>query len=168
MAKKIAILLTLALAAANLGAGENGFVFRPLFGGGGLAASLNSFGGKGEAAFLLFDGGLQVAGHVVGRGGLVAVDRAGYGTGSLGAKLSFGGFWPNGVLRSYAFVEGGLGAAGGDTGARLAFLFGGGGGLDWLFLRNASLFLELGYLQHHVDGRFAGGPSVSIGSRSFF
>ncbi|MCL2600414.1 MAG: hypothetical protein FWD88_04450 [Treponema sp.] len=167
--KRIAVLLALALVGAHLHAQEGGFVFRPLFNGGGLTAALNGLGGKGEVAILFFDSGLQVGAHIVGRGGLVSIDDDNYGLGSFGAKLSFGGFWPNGVLRSYAFVEGGLGAAGGgDAGAHLAVLFGGGGGIDWLFLPNASLYLEFGYLQHHVNNRFCGGPSISIGARSFF
>ena len=168
------LLAIFALAGMNLEAWEsdlspgNGFTFRPLLSGGGLTASLHGFGGVGEFAFLFYDSGLQIGAHIVGRGGGININNDNHGAGSLGVKISFGGLWPNGRFRSYAFVEGGLGAAGGNYGAHVAGLFGGGGGLDWLFVPNASLYLEFGYLQHHLGGRFAGGPSISIGARSFF
>ena len=166
--KRIAVFLTLAFVGANLSAQESGFTFRPLFSGGGPTAALHGFGGKGEAAFLFYDRGLQISSHVVGRGSSVAVDGDSYGAGSVSARLSFGGFWPGRSFRSYTFAEGGIGAAGGSGGAHLASLFGGGGGFDWLFAERSSVYIELGYLQHHINNRFAGSPTVSIGARSFF
>ena len=168
MKKTILLALAFAFAAAGLCAQEGGFTFRPLFSGGGPSASLYGFGGKGEAAFLFYDSGLQASWHLVGRGGSVNAGGERYGVGSFGAKLSLGGLWTGGSFRSYAFVEGGLGMAGGNFGAHMAGLFGGGGGLDWLFAENASLYVELGYMQHHINGKLVGGPSVSIGARSFF
>ena len=162
-------MLLLALVGAGLYAQEGGFTFRPLFSGGGPTATLHGFGGKGEAAFLFYyNNGLQVGSHFVGRGGSLAVDGEIYGAGSLSAKISFGGFWPNGVFRSYAFVEGGVGAAGGNSAVHVVGLFGGGGGIDWLFMERSSFYVEFGYLQHHMNGRLVGGPSISTGVRSFF
>jgi len=165
--KRVSVLLALAFVGVGLHAQEGGFTFRPLFSGGGPTAALSGFGGKGEVAFLFYDSGLQISSHIVGRGGSVAIDGDAFGTGTLGAKLSLGGFWANGVLRSYTFVEGGIGAAGGSSGEHLVGLFGGGGGLDWLFAAGASLYIEFGYLQHHVANRFVGGPSITIGARNF-
>ena len=164
--KRMTILLFLAFVGVGLYAQES--AFRLFFSGGGPTAALHGFGGKGEVAFLFYDRGLQISGHLVGRGGSVAIDNDNHGAGSLGAKLSFGGLWPNGRFRSYAFVEGGIGAAGGNYGSHMTGLFGGGGGLDWLFTETASLYIELGYLQHHINNRLVGGPSISIGARSFF
>jgi hypothetical protein len=48
-------------------------------------------------------------------------------------KISFGGFLPKDFLRSYTFVEGGVGF-GDDNGAfALNILFGDGGGMDLFF-----------------------------------
>jgi len=166
--KKAFLVLALIVAGSMVvAAQEGGFTFRPLFSGGGPTAALSGFGGKGEVAFLFYDSGLQISSHIVGRGGSVIIDGDTFGAGSIGAKLSFGGFWANGVLRSYTFVEGGIGAAGGNSGAHLVGMFGGGGGLDWLFMEGASLYIEFGYLQHHINSRLVGGPSISIGARSF-
>jgi len=165
--KKMA-LLVLAFVGVGLYAQESGFTFRPLFSGGGPTATLHGFGGKGEAAFVFYDSGLQISSHIVGRGSSVIIDGDTFGAGSMGAKLSLGGIWPNGRFRSYSFVEGGIGVAGGDSGAHLVGLFGGGGGIDWLFMEGTSLYIEFGYLQHHLNNRFVGGPSISIGARGFF
>jgi len=165
--KRVAVLLAFAFVGVGLSAQEGGFTFRPLFSGGGPTAALSGFGGKGEVAFLFYDSGLQISSHIVGRGNSVVIDGDTFGVGSLGTKLSLGGFWRNATLRSYAFVEGGIGAAGGNSGGHLVGLFGGGGGLDWLFTARASLYIEFGYLQYHVGGGFAGGPALTVGARSF-
>ena len=164
--KRIAVLVLLVFAGTGLYAQESGF--RSFFSGGGPTATLYGLGGKGEIAFLFHDRGLQISAHLVGRGASVTINSDNHGAGTLGAKISFGGLWPSGRFRSYAFVEGGFGVAGGNYGALLAGLFGGGGGLDWLFSETASLYIELGYLQHHVSNRFAGSPSITIGARRFF
>jgi len=47
-------------------------------------------------------------------------------------------------------------------------IFGGGGGLDLFFNRHGSVYLEIGYLQHHINNELIGGISINIGTRRFF
>ena len=157
----------------NLSANENGFTFKPLFGGGGGTAVFDGtggygLGGMGEFALLFFDNGLQISSHLIGRGDSITANTGiNYGTGSILGKLSFGGFFPNNIFRSYGFVEGGFGFGGGNGTSTSNILFGGGGGIDLFFHQNSSIFLEAGCLQHYLDNTLIGGISISIGSRGW-
>ena len=157
----------------NLSAKENGFTFKPLFGGGGGTAVFDGtggygLGGMGEFALLFFDRGLQISSHLIGRGDSITPNTGiNYGTGSILGKLSFGGFLSNNIFRSYGFVEGGIGFGGGNNTSTSNVLFGGGGGIDLFFHQNGSIYLEVGYLQHYLDSTLIGGVSISIGSRGW-
>jgi len=172
--KKLVILLVLSILSLNLNAKENGFNFKPLFSGGGVSGMVGSagdygFGGVGEFAFLFFENGLQMSGHIIGRGDSITTEaNNSYGTGSLIGKLSFGGFLPNNIMRSYAFFEGGVGFGGGNRTSALNIIFGGGGGIDFFYYRTGSIYLEAGYLQHYINNELVGGISIGIGTRGFF
>jgi hypothetical protein len=173
--KKMTVLLIMAFIGFNLNAQENGWTFRPFFGGGGGTATFGGagnygIGGYGEAAFLFYDKGLQIGSHFIGRGDSVTVNsNNNYGTGSILAKLSFGGPLPKDFLRSYGFIEGGVGFGGGNnSGFTNNFIFGGGGGIDLFWHESASIYLEDGYLQHYVNNELVGGVTLSIGSRGYF
>ena len=171
--KKIVFILVFVIIGLNLSAQENGFTFRPFFGGGGFSGMVTGsggygLGGVGEFAFLFFENGLQIGGHIIGRGDSIITDsRNNYGAGSIIGKLSFGGFFPNNFLRSYSFIEGGVGFGGGNETTALNLIFGGGGGIDIFFHRYGSIYLEAGYLQHYINNNLVGGVSISIGTRGF-
>jgi hypothetical protein len=171
--KKIAAFLFIAFIGMNLFGQENNFSFKPLFGGGGATAVFDGtggygLGGIGEFALLFYDNGLQVSNHFVGRGDSVtAVSGNHYGAGSIMEKISFGGFLPKDFLRSYAFVEGGIGFGGGNGTTTLNLIFGGGGGIDLFYYNSGSIYLEVGYLQHYLNDEIIGGLSISIGSRGW-
>ena len=171
--KKLLILIVFGFIALNLYGQENGFTFRPFFGGGGgtgvFSSDGHALGGKGEFAFLFFsNNGFQICNHFVGRGNSITTASGNqYGTGSLTKKITFGGFLPQNFLRSYSFVEGGIGFGGWNETTALNVIFGGGGGIDLFFHNNGSIFLEIGYLQHHVNNELIGGVSISIGTRGF-
>ena len=171
--KRLAILTVIGLVGMNLNAQESGFVFRPFFGGGGGTAVFDGTGGHGlggigEFAFLFYDRGLQVAGHVVGRGDSITTSHGThYGTGAITGKISFGGFLPRGFLRTYSFIEGGIGFGGGNETRVVNFIFGGGGGVDLFFHRLASIYLEAGYLQHFLNNELVGGVAITIGLRGY-
>jgi len=172
--KKITVLMILAFIGINLNAQENGWTFKPFFGGGGGTATFDSagnygIGGYGEFAFLFYDKGLQIGSHIIGRGDSVTVNsNDNYGSGSLLAKLSFGGHLPKDFLRSYAFIEGGIGFGGNDNTFATNLIFGGGGGIDLFWAKTASIYLEAGYLQHYINDKLLGGVTLSIGSRGYF
>ena len=167
------IVAILAFIGMNLSANENGFTFKPLFGGGGGTAVFDGvggygLGGMGEFAVLFYDRGLQISSHLVGRGDSITADTGiNYGTGSILGKFSFGGFLSNNNFRSYGFVEGGVGFGGGNGTATSNILFGGGGGIDLFFHQKGSIYLEAGYLQHYLDNTLIGGVSISIGTRGW-
>ena len=170
--KKLAISMVIAFLGMNLHAQENSFIFKPLFGGGGGTAVFDGsggygLGGSGEFAFLFYGNkGLQISNHIIGRGDNITTQSGThYGTGSIMEKISFGGFLPENFLRSYTFIEGGIGFGGGNGMAILNFIFGGGGGIDLFYHDSGSIYLEVGYLQHHVNAELVGGVSISIGSR---
>jgi hypothetical protein len=171
--KKLTVLLVFAFIGMNLSAQENGWTFQPFFGGGGGTATFDSvgnygIGGYGEFAFLFYDKGLQIGSHVIGRGDSVTINsNDNYGTGSLLAKLSFGGILPKDFLRSYTFIQGGVGF-GGNNNSSANFIFGGGGGIDLFWFKSASIYFEAGYLQYYINNRLIGGVTVSIGSRGYF
>ena len=172
--KKLLVLLVFTFFGINLSAQENGFTFKPFFGGGGFSGVIGGtgdygLGGVGEFAFLFFDNGLQMGGHIIGRGDSITTEsKNSYGTGSLIGKLSYGGFFPNNFLRSYAFFEGGIGFGGGNETTALNLIFGGGGGIDLFYYRTGSIYLEVGYLQHYINNELMGGVSLGIGTRGFF
>jgi hypothetical protein len=171
--KKWIIVAVFAIIGMNLSANEQGFTFKPLFGGGGGTAVFDGMGGYGiggigEFAILFYNRGLQVSSHIVGRGDSVTtVSEINYGSGSILGKLSLGGFFPNNNFRGYSFFEGGIGFGGGYGAATSNFLFGGGGGIDLFFHQAGSIYLELGYLQHYLDNILIGGVSISIGTRGW-
>jgi hypothetical protein len=171
--KKIILVIFFVLIGLNLSAQENGFTFRPFFGGGGFTGMVTGaggygLGGIGEFSFLFFDNGLQVGGHIIGRGDNIFTDsRNDFGTGSIIGKLSFGGFFPNNFLRSYSFIESGVGFGGGNETTALNIIFGGGGGIDIFLHRYGSIYLEVGYLQHFINNELVGGVSFVIGSRGY-
>jgi len=173
--KKIFVLAVFIFAGLNLYAQENGFMYKPLFSGGGATAMLAgnggfAFGGYGEYAFLFYDKGLQISSHIIGRGDRIASESGNkYGAGSIIERISFDGFLPNNIKRSYAFVECGAGIGGGNGSFAFTILFGGGGGID-LFMfnhRSQSIYLEAGYLQHYIKNELVGGVSISIGTRGY-
>jgi len=178
--KRIAFLAVIAIMAVSLNAQERGFVFSPFFSGGGGTVVFDGFGGYGiggigEFALLFYDNNLQVGAHLTGRGdSIFTADESRYGAGSITAKISLGGFFANNVTRGYSFVEGGIGFGGGisvdgsNSYAAFNVIFGGGGGIDFFFLRNGSIYLEVGYLQHFINNELVGGISITLGARSFF
>ena len=172
--KKMAFILFISFVGMNLNAQESGFTLRPFFGGGGGTAVFDGFGGYGiggvgEFAFLFYDKGLQMGFSLIGRGdGITTEHGNNYGTGAIIGKLSLGGFFPNDFLRSYSFIEGGIGFGGGNGTTALNIIFGGGGGIDLFFHQKGSIYLELGYLQHYLNNRIIGGVSVSLGTRGYF
>jgi len=172
--KKVFVLLILTFLGLNLYAQENGFTLKPFFGGGGFAGVIGGtgdygLGGIGEFAFLFYDNGFQMGGHIIGRGDTIATElKNNYGTGSLIGKLSFGGFFSNNFLRSYAFFEGGIGIGSVNETAGLNLIFGGGGGIDLFYYRTGSIYLEVGYLQHYINNELMGGVSIGIGTRGYF
>jgi hypothetical protein len=171
--KTIILFLVFAFIGLNLNAQENGFTFRPFFGGGGFSGMFTGsggygLGGVGEFAFLLFDNGLQIGAHIIGRGdNIITESRNDFGIGSIIGKLSVGGFFPNNVFRSYSFIESGAGFGGGNGTTAFNLIFGGGGGIDFFLHRYGSIYLEVGYLQHLINNELVGGVSISIGSRGF-
>jgi hypothetical protein len=172
--KKLTAFLFITFFGTNLFGQENGFTLKPLFGGGGATAVFDGtggygLGGIGEFALLFYDNGLQVSNHFVGRGDSVtAVSGIIYGTGSIMEKVSFGGYLPKDFLRSFAFVEVGIGFGGGNGTTALNLLFGGGGGIDLFYYNSGSIFLEVGYLQHYLNSEIIGGVSISVGSRGWY
>jgi len=158
----------------NLAANEQGFTFRPYYGGGGFSGVIGGtgdygLGGVGEFAFLFYDKGLQMGLSFIGRGDGITTELGNnYGTGSILGKVSFGGFFPVNFLRSYTFVEGGVGFGGGNGTAAMNLIFGGGGGIDLFYHRTGSIYLEVGYLQHYINNELMGGVSLVIGSRGYF
>jgi len=171
---KIAVVLPVfTLIGINLYAQQNGFIYKPLFGGGGAAAMFAGnggygIGGYGEYAFLFYENGLQISSHIIGRGDTITSELGNkYSIGSLIEKISFGGFLPNNFMRSYAFVEGGIGFGGGNEAFALNILFGGGGGIDLFYHRKSSIYLEAGYLQYYIKNELVGGISISIGTRGY-
>jgi hypothetical protein len=172
--KKIAVFMVITFIGMHLYSQENGFIFKPLFGGGGVTFVFDGsggygFGGCGEFAFLFYwNKGLQISNHIIGRGDSITT-RLGthYGTGSIMEKISFGGFLSKNFLRSYTFIEGGIGFGGGNGTAAINFIFGGGGGIDLFYHNFGSIYLEAGYLQHYVNTELVGGVSISIGSRGW-
>jgi hypothetical protein len=179
--RKVLILMVLGFvcagsftANANIYAQDNGWTFKPFFGGGGGTATFGGtgnygIGGYGEFAFLFYDKSLQIGSHFIGRGDSITVNSdVNYGAGSLLAKLSFGGYLPGEFLRSYAFINGGVGFGGGNNTTATNFIFGGGGGIDLFWHRAASIYLEAGYLQHLVNNELVGGVTLSIGTRGYF
>ncbi|MCL2381264.1 MAG: hypothetical protein FWC64_06685 [Treponema sp.] len=171
--KKIVIVLIFAIAGMNISAQESGFTFRPFFGGGGFSGVItgidgHTFGGVGEYAFLFFDNGLQMGGHIIGRGDLITTNSGdSFGAGSILGKLSLGGFSSNNLIRSYSFLEGGIGFGGGNGTTSSNLIFGGGGGIDFFFHRYGSVYFEVGYLQHFMNNELLGGVSITIGTRGF-
>jgi len=172
--KKISAFLVIAFIGMSLSANENGFTFKPLFGGGGGTAVFDGsggygLGGSGEFAFLFYwNKGLQISNHIIGRGDSITTQSGThYGFGSIMEKISFGGFLSKNFLRSYTFIEGGIGFGGGNGTSALNFIFGGGGGIDLFYHKSGSIYLEAGYLQHYVNAELVGGVSISIGSRGW-
>jgi len=172
-AKKVFILMIFTFVGLNLYAQGNGFSYKPFFGGGGATAMLAGnggfvIGGYGEYAFLFYEKGLQIGSHIIGRGDRIVCESGNkYGTGSIIERISFGGNLPNNFMRSYAFVEGGVGFGGSNETFALNILFGGGGGIDLFYNKNGSIYLEAGYLQHYVKNELVGGVSISIGTRGY-
>ena len=172
-AKKVFILMIFTFVGLNLYAQGNGFSYKPFFGGGGATAMLARnggfvIGGYGEYAFLFYEKGLQIGSHIIGRGDRIVCESGNkYGTGSIIERISFGGNLPNNFMRSYAFVEGGVGFGGSNETFALNILFGGGGGIDLFYNKNGSIYLEAGYLQHYVKNELVGGVSISIGTRGY-
>ena len=173
LGKKVFVLMIFAFIGINLFPQENGFTYKPLLGGGGATAMVAGnggygIGGYGEYAFLVFEKGLQISNHIIGRGDTITSEFGNrYGTGSIIEKVSFGGFLPNNIMRSYTFVEGGVGFGGSNETFALNILFGGGGGIDLFYNKNGSIYLEAGYLQHYVKNELVGGVSISIGTRGY-
>ncbi|MDR0474966.1 MAG: hypothetical protein LBH43_14990 [Treponema sp.] len=154
--KRITALVIFTFIGVNLFAEGNGFTFKPLFGGGGATAVLTrnggyGIGGYGEYAFQFYENGLQICNHFIGRGDTITNEVGNkYGMGSIIEKISFGGLLPNNFLRTYGFVEGGIGIGGNDEIFAFNIIFGGGGGIDLFFHKNESIYLEAGYLQHSI------------------
>jgi hypothetical protein len=172
--KKITVLLVITFAGMNLFAQENGFTFKSLFGGGGGTGTFTfdrsgyELGGYGEYAFLFYEKGIQISNHIIGKGSSITTgSENNYGTGATMEKISFGGFLPKDFLRSYAFIEGGVGFGGNNKTISLVLMFGGGGGIDLFFHKNGSIYLEAGYLQHYLNNELVGGVSISIGTRGW-
>ena len=172
--KKLVMTAVFCAIGMTVSANEKGFTFKPFFGGGGVTAlfDFNSgygLGGSGEFAFLFYDKGLQISNHILGTGSSINIkDGITYGTGSIMDKISFGGFLSPGFLRTYAFVEGGIGFSGGNETSARDILFGGGGGIDLFFHEKGSIYTELGYVQHYIDNTLMGGLSISIGTRGYW
>jgi hypothetical protein len=74
---------------------------------------------------------------------------------------------PNNFLRSYGFIEGGIGLGGSNEGFVMDMIFGGGGGIDLFYNKNGAIYLEAGYIQHYVNNERVGGISISIGIRGY-
>jgi hypothetical protein len=74
---------------------------------------------------------------------------------------------PKDFLRSYAFIEGGIGFGGGNETFALNVMFGGGGGIDIFYNKNGLIYLEACYLQHYLNNELIGGVSISIGARGW-
>jgi hypothetical protein len=172
--KKLVIFLAITFWGINLSAQENGFTLKSLFGGGGAKGTFTfngagyGLGGYGEYAFLVYDKGLQISNHIIGMGNSITTGSGNnYGTGSVMEKISFGGLLPKDFLRSYAFIEGGVGLGGNNKTTTLVFIFGGGGGIDLFYYKNGSIYLEAGYLQHYLNNELVGGVSISIGTRGW-
>jgi hypothetical protein len=159
---------------AGVSAQGKGWTFNPFFGGGGGTGTFDfagnyGIGGYGEFAFLFYEKGTQISSHFIVRGDSITVNSSdNYGSGSFLAKLSLGGLLPKDFLRSYGFVEGGIGIAGGNNTFAYNLIFGGGGGIDLFYNKFGSIYLELGYLQHYVNNERVGGVTLSIGSRGYF
>ena len=173
--KKLTFLIFIAFLGVSLNAQEDGFTFRPFFGGGGGTAVFTgtggqSFGGIGEFAVLFYTRGEMLwCAHIVGRGDSITTSNGNnYAIGGITGKVSLGGFLPVRFLRSYSFIEGGVGFGGGDGTRTSNMIFGGGGGIDLFFHRTGSIYLEAGYLQHFINGALVGGVSITIGTRGFF
>jgi hypothetical protein len=171
---KLSFFLVIAFIGMNLSAQENGFTLKPLFSGGGATGTFTfdgagyELGGYGEFAFLFFEKGLQISNHIIGKGNSITTDSGNkYGTGSIMDKVSFGGILPKDFLRSYAFIEGGIGFGGGNETFALNVMFGGGGGIDIFYNKYGSIYLEAGYLQHYLNNELVGGVSISIGARGW-
>jgi hypothetical protein len=117
---------------------------------------------------LFYEKGLQISNHIIGKGNSITTGSGNnYGTGSIMEKVSFGGFLPKDFLRSYAFIQGGIGFGGGSETFALNVMFGGGGGIDIFYYKNGSIYLEAGYLQHYLNNELVGGVSISIGARGW-
>jgi len=169
---KFVCLLIVTIFSANSYAQQSDFTFKRS-GGGGLTAVFDMAGGYGwgsygEFAFLLRNkGGLQIINHIIGQGGSIVVNGNTYGIGSITQKISFGGFLSP-KIRTYGFVQGGIGVGGSNETIALNLSFGGGGGMDLFVHRRISIYFEAGYLQHHLGHKLIGGMSASIGIRSWF
>jgi hypothetical protein len=172
--KKLAVFFVISFLGIKLYSQENGFIFKSLFGGGGAKGTFTfdgggyALGGYGEYAFLFYEKGLQISNHIIGKGNSITTGSGNnYGTGSMMEKISFGGFLPKDFLRSYAFIEGGVGFGGNNETTSLVIMLGGGGGIDLFYNKNGSIYLEAGYLQHYLNNELVGGISVSIGTRGW-
>jgi len=173
LGKKLFVPMIFTFVGLNLYAQGNGFTYKPFFGGGGATAMFAGnggygIGGYGEYAFLIYEDGLQIGSHIIGRGDRITSESGNkYGTGSIIERISFGGFLPNIISRSYGFFEGGFGIGGGNETFAINVLFGGGGGIDLFYHRKGSIYLEAGYLQYYVKNELIGGVSISIGTRGY-
>ncbi|GHU58384.1 hypothetical protein FACS189444_1940 [Spirochaetia bacterium] len=173
LGKKIVFLTVFVIIGTNLYAQESGLTFKPFFGGGGMTVVFDGtgygLGGYGEFAFLFYENGLQISNHLIGIGESInGASGNDYGRGSIIDKISFGGLLENNKLRTYAFIEGGVGFGSRNEMADINIIWGGGGGIDFFFHKNGSIYLESGYLQHHSDNMLFGGGSISIGTRGYF
>lgn len=153
--------------------GSSDDVGRFTIGGGSTFSPAIDGGGHGEFVFLIYHNGLDIRNHLVLRGNAIHdKNGAGYGTFTLSEKISLGGISPNKLMRSYGFVEGGVGFWGNGTKALfktpVGFVFGGGGGTDIFFAKSLSVYLEAGWLGHFVDEKIIDGPIFQIGWRGHF
>jgi|GEM_PF-1342036 len=170
-AKFVSLLIAI-IFSTNSYAQESDFTFKRI-GGGGFTVVFDmaggyGWGGHGEFAFPVRDrGGLQIISHIIGKGMSVVVNDNRYGIGSIANKISFGGFLSP-KIRTYGFIQGGIGIGGGNETIALNLNFGGGGGMDVFVHRRMSIYFEVGYLQHHLGNKLIGGMSASIGVRSWF
>jgi hypothetical protein len=174
--KKLAIFVVFAFIGINLNAQENGFTFTPHFGGGGFS-TIFTFdrsgkyvaGTQGEFAFLFFENNFQISYSIIGKGSSISTGYGdNYGTGSITNKISLGGYLPKDFLRSYSFIEGGIGFGAGTGTNALSYIFGGGGGIDLFFNETGTIYTEFGYLQHYIHHELVGGIAVSLGVRRYF
>jgi hypothetical protein len=172
--RKMSVLFILAIIGMNLYAQESGFTFKP-YGGGGATATFDFHGGYvvgglGEFAFLFYDKGLQISNHIVGRWDFMqTASENKYSSGSFSEKISLGGFFIKNIIRAYGFIEGGAGVGGAkSTGPLLKIVYGGGGGIDFLYNKYGSMFLEVGYLQNHLNNETVGGLTTAVGFRGEF
>jgi hypothetical protein len=175
MNKKIVFVFALGvlLAAGIISAQEDAAAIYRFHAGGGLMFGPSIKNGTlGEFGFLLYNKGWDIRNTLLIRS--LKTDDPDPDTMlvTFSDKISIGTFTRGGLFRPYGFFEAGAGLYGHGnkemTAAPPVFSIGIGGGIDILFLEQASIFIETGYLWHHFDASFPGSAIFQIGWRCHF